>query len=176
MICLDNIDSKRITPNDFIVLIEIPQGSNKKNEIDKETGLLKLDRFLKSSFVYPANYGFIPLTYCDDKDPLDVFVLSQEVLDPFVLVQCRPIGVVKMIDDGELDEKIIAVPIKDSSMQSYQDIINLPTSILEKIKHFLLYYKDLENKSVVIEGIEGKSQAFETIKNALNKYLKLKNN
>lgn len=146
----------------------------KKYEIDKETGFLKLDRILNTSFVYPANYGFIPLTHCEDNDPLDVFVLSQEILEPMVIVQCRPIGVIKMIDNGELDEKIISVPIHDHSMEEYQNIEDVPVSLLEEIKHFLSHYKDLEKKTVVIEDIYDKFKAFTVIKNALNKYIKLK--
>lgn len=146
---LNQINPQRITENDFLVLIEISKGSNKKYELDKETGFLKLDRILNTSFVYPANYGFIPLTHCDDNDPLDVFVLSKEVLEPMVIVQCRPIGVINMIDNGELDEKIIAVPIKDSFMQEYQDIKNIPNAVLQEIKHFLHHYKDLEQKKLL---------------------------
>lgn len=167
---LQNIDPKRITPEDFLVVIEIPIGDKKKYEIDKETGLLKLDRILNTSFVYPSNYGFIPLTLCDDKDPLDVFVLSREKFDPMVLVQCKPIGVIEMIDNGELDEKIIAIPVKDPFMSEYQDIHNIPNSFLIEMKHFLIHYKDLENKTVFIKKLEGKNKALSVIQNALNKY------
>ncbi|TVY12386.1 inorganic diphosphatase [Candidatus Phytoplasma pini] len=168
-----NIESDTINENQFLVMIEIPQGSKKKYEIDKKTGLLMLDRFLTTSFRYPANYGFIPLTYCDDKDPLDVFVLSQEILDPMILVKCRPIGVIKMIDNGELDEKIIAVIKNDVSMMSYKTVKDLPTSLISEIKHFLMHYKDLENKKVLIEKIEGSEAAFSAIKKALFKYKEL---
>ncbi|WP_341266826.1 inorganic diphosphatase [Candidatus Phytoplasma fraxini] len=170
MNCLKKINLKRITENDFLVLIEISKGSNKKFELDKETGLLSLDRILNTSFVYPANYGFIPLTHSDDNDPLDVFVLSQEVLEPMVLVRCRPIGVIKMMDDGELDEKILAVPIKDSFMMECQDIKHISNSILKQIEHFLIHYKDLEQKKVVIEGIYGKFQSLSVIRKCLDKY------
>ncbi|MEZ0180152.1 inorganic diphosphatase ['Camptotheca acuminata' phytoplasma] len=170
----NNIDSKEVTENDFLVIIEIPQGSRKKYEIDKETGLLKLDRILKTSFVYPSNYGFIPLTFCDDNDPLDVFVLSQEILDPMVSVKCRPLGLIRMIDNNELDEKIIAVPINDPAMASFQNIEDVPVHLLEEMKHFLLHYKDLDNKSVVIEKIEDKSKALIAIKNSLSRYQELK--
>jgi inorganic pyrophosphatase len=171
---LQNVSLDRVMENDFLVFIEISKGSKKKYEIDKETGFLKLDRILNTSFVYPANYGFIPLTHCEDNDPLDVFVLSQEILEPMVIVQCRPIGVIKMIDNGELDEKIISVPIHDRSMEKYQNIKDIPVSLLEEIKHFLSHYKDLEKKTVVIEDIYDKFQAFTVIKNALNKYKELK--
>ncbi|AYJ01313.1 inorganic pyrophosphatase [Candidatus Phytoplasma ziziphi] len=171
---LQNVSSDRVTENDFLVLIEISKGSKKKYEIDKETGFLKLDRILNTSFVYPANYGFIPLTHCEDNDPLDVFVLSQETLESMVIVQCRPIGVIKMIDNGELDNKIIAVPIHDRSMEVYQNIKDVPVPLLSEIKHFLSHYKDLEKKTVVIEDIEDKFKAFTVITNALDKYRKLK--
>ncbi|WAN63602.1 inorganic diphosphatase [Candidatus Phytoplasma rubi] len=171
---LQNVSPDRVIENDFLVFIEISKGSKKKYEIDKETGFLKLDRILNTSFVYPSNYGFIPLTHCEDNDSLDVFVLSQEILEPMVIVQCRPIGVIKMIDNGKLDEKIISVPIHDHSMEKYQNIEDVPVSILEEIKHFLSHYKDLEKKTVVIEDIFDKFKAFTVIKNAINKYIKLK--
>ncbi|MDV3168172.1 MAG: inorganic diphosphatase [Candidatus Phytoplasma stylosanthis] len=174
MVLLNNISSERITENSFLVMIEISKGSRKKYELDKETCLLKLDRILRTSFVYPSNYGFIPLTYCEDKDPLDVFVLSQEILDPMVLVQCRPIGVIEIIDNGEIDNKIIAVPNFDSSMQNYQDIKDVPFFLLEEIKHFLIHYKDLENKKVLIKKIEDKNKSLIIIKESLSKYKKLK--
>ncbi|MDV3196267.1 MAG: inorganic diphosphatase [Candidatus Phytoplasma stylosanthis] len=174
MVLLNNISSDRINENSFLVMIEISKGSRKKYELDKETCLLKLDRILRTSFVYPSNYGFIPLTYCEDKDPLDVFVLSQEILDPMVLVQCRPIGVIEIIDNGEIDNKIIAVPIFDSSMQNYQDITDIPFCLLEEIKHFLIHYKDLENKKVLIKKIEDKNKSLIIIKESLSKYKKLK--
>ncbi|MDV3198442.1 MAG: inorganic diphosphatase [Vigna little leaf phytoplasma] len=173
---LENINAKRITKDKFIVIIEIPQGSKKKYELDKETGLLIIDRFLKSSFCYPLNYGFIPLTFCDDNDPLDVFVLSQEPLEPMTLVECRPLGVIRMIDDGELDEKIIAVPCCDFSMNSYYNINDLPVFLLEQIEHFLLHYKDLEQKKVIVEKIEGIQKAHMVIENALFQYQKLNKN
>ncbi|MFB5029830.1 MAG: Inorganic pyrophosphatase [Candidatus Phytoplasma pruni] len=165
-----DIDPKRITEDQFVVLIEISQGSKKKYEIDKETGLLSLDRYLATSFRYPVNYGFIPLTHCEDNDPLDVFVLSQEPLDPMVLVNCRPLGVIRMIDNGELDEKLIAVPVRDPLMDQYQDIKDLPQSLVAEIEHFLLHYKDLDKKTVSIEKIEGKQEAKNAIKRSLVAY------
>jgi inorganic pyrophosphatase len=167
---MQKINPKRITEEQFVVFIEIPQGSKKKYEIDKETGLLLLHRYLTTSFSYPFNYGFIPLTYCEDKDPLDVFVLSQESLDSMVLVNCRPIGVIRMIDNGELDEKIIAIPVKDTLMEQYQEIKDLPQSLVSKIEHFLLHYKDLDKTTVSIEKIEGKQEAKNTIKLSLIAY------
>ncbi len=167
---MHDINPKRITEDQFVVLIEIPQGSKKKYEIDKETGLLSLDRYLTTSFRYPVNYGFIPLTHCEDNDPLDVFVLSQESLDPMVLVNCRPLGVIRMIDNGELDEKLIAVPVRDPLMEQYQDIKDLPQPLVAEIEHFLLHYKDLDKKTVSIERIEGKQEAKNAIKRSLVAY------
>ena len=110
---LHDIDPKRISPNDFIAVVEIPKGSKNKYELDKETGLIILDRVLYTSTHYPANYGFIPLTFADDLDPLDVVVLCSEPLDPLTLVRCYPVGVIKMLDNGRSDEKIIAIPFSD---------------------------------------------------------------
>ncbi|CCP88248.1 inorganic diphosphatase [Candidatus Phytoplasma solani] len=167
---LHNINPKRITKEEFIVVIEIPQGSKKKYEIDKETGMLLLDRFLTTSFRYPANYGFIPLTHCDDNDPLDVLVLTQESLTPLTLVKCRPLGVIKMIDNYELDEKILAVPVADISCQNWYDLPDIPVSLLDEIKHFFQNYKALEKKSVIIENIKGKQEAFQAIEKSILTY------
>ncbi|MFR0367788.1 inorganic diphosphatase [Candidatus Phytoplasma palmae] len=170
---LKNLSSKRINKKKFIVCVEIPKGSKKKYELDKETGFLILDRFLTTSFCYPANYGFIPFTYCEDKDPLDVFILSQEVLDPMVLVECRAIAVIQMIDNNELDEKIIAVPIADLSTINYNNVKDIPSYLISEIKHFLLHYKDLENKKVVIKKIDSAEEAELTIERSLIKYKEL---
>ena len=121
-----DMDNDRIKKDSFIACIEIPKGSKKKYELDKETGLIILDRILYTSTHYPANYGFIPRTYSQDKDPLDVLVLCNETFDPLVLVKCFPIGVVKMVDEKENDEKIIAVCQNDPSMNGYTDISELP--------------------------------------------------
>ncbi|MDO8167949.1 inorganic diphosphatase [Candidatus Phytoplasma melaleucae] len=172
MYSLQNINLNRFSDEKVIAFIEIPGGSKKKYEMDKETGYLFLDRYLKTSFRYPVNYGFIPLTLCDDNDPLDIFVLSQEALDPMVLVECYPIGIIKMIDNNELDDKIIAVPTKDFIMEKYRNINDLPSPLLSEIKHFLLHYKDLENKNVIIKEILDKAEALLAVKTALNKYQK----
>ncbi|KND62484.1 inorganic diphosphatase [Candidatus Phytoplasma phoenicium] len=173
---LNKIKINRITKDRFLVLIEISKGSKKKYEIDKETGFLMVDRFLTTSFCYPANYGFIPLTHCDDNDPLDVFVLSQEILEPMTLIECRPLGVIRMIDNYELDEKIIAVPLCDLSMNLYQNINDLPSSLIVEIEHFLLHYKDLEQKKVVIEKIEDVRKAYVVIEKSLTRYQKINKN
>ena len=144
-----DISPARITPEDFIAVIEIEKGSKKKYELDKETGLLIMDRILYTSTHYPANYGFIPRTYADDGDPLDVLVLASEPIDPLVTVRCYPIGVITMLDGGKNDEKIIAIPFADPTYNSYRDVDALPKHIFDEIEHFFSVYKDLEpGKSV----------------------------
>ncbi|WP_349402214.1 inorganic pyrophosphatase [Candidatus Phytoplasma solani] len=171
---LHDINPKRITKEEFISVIEIPQGSKKKYEIDKETGMLLLDRFLTTSFRYPVNYGFIPLTHCEDNDPLDVLVLAQESLASLSLVKCRPLGVIKMIDNNELDEKIIAVPMADVVFKDFYDLSDISVSLLAEIKHFFLNYKALEKKNVIIEAIQGKKEALQAIEKSILTYRKLK--
>ena len=165
-----DIDNDRITVDQFISCIEIPKGSKKKYELDKETGLIILDRILYTSTHYPANYGFIPRTYSQDKDPLDVLVLCDEIFDPLVLVRTRAIGVVKMIDNDEIDEKIIAVCINDPNMNVYKDISELPEHRMNEIKHFFQVYKQLENKDTVVQEILGVDAAKEIIKNSIDAY------
>lgn len=164
------IDQKRISPNDFIVCIEIPKGSKKKYELDKESGVMILDRILSTSTQYPANYGFIPKTISDDGDPLDVMVLSSESIDPFTLVRCYPIGVVTMIDGGEKDDKVIAIPFKDPLYNYYQNIDTLPNHIIEEIVHFLKVYKNLENTVTEVSPIKGEKEALEAIQEGIEKY------
>ncbi len=164
-----DIDNRRITPDDFITVIEIPKGSKKKYELDKETGLIILDRVLYTSTHYPANYGFIPRTYADDSDPLDVLVLCQEILDPLTLVRCKPIGVIKMIDGDEVDEKIIAVPLNDPAMR-YGDLDQLPAHLSEEITHFFEVYKFLEGKKTAVEKAEPKETAIQIIKKSIEMY------
>ena len=170
---LHDINPERITKEEFIVVIEISQGSKKKYEIDKETGLLLLDRFLTTAFHYPINYGFVPLTHCEDNDPLDVLVLSQEILDPMTLVKCRPLGVIKMIDNNELDEKVIAVPVFDKYFDHLQNLKDMPLPMIAEIKHFFENYKTLEKKKVVIEAIQDKQAAFIAIETSLLNYQKV---
>ena len=131
-----DIDPSRVTPESFTAVIEIPAGSKKKYELDKQTGLLRLDRILYTSTHYPANYGFIPRTYAGDGDPLDVLVLCSETLDPMVEVDCYPIGVIRMIDDDEIDDKIIAIPFEDPNWNYYHDIDQLPPHHDNEIAHF----------------------------------------
>ena len=165
-----DIDPNRIKPESFEALIEIPKGCKAKYELDKETGLLKLDRMLYTSTVYPSNYGFIPHTLADDGDPLDVLVLCNEVIYPMTLVHCYPIGVIKMIDSGDLDEKIIAIPLKDPTYNSYGDIRELPQHIFEEMMHFFEVYKTLEHKKTTVKEIAHRDEAIAIIEKCLKAY------
>ena len=167
-----DIDKSRINPDDFVACIEIQQGDKVKYELDKETGMLKMDRVLYTSTQYPMNYGFIPLTYCNDNDPLYVFVLRSQPLNTLCLVRCYPIGVIIMKDREEDDEKIIAIPYGDPQYNSYKDIKELPKHIFEELKHFLIIYKQLENKKVVVENLEGHKEAKKIIEESLERYQK----
>jgi inorganic pyrophosphatase len=164
------IDPKRITPEDFIAYIEISKGMKNKYELDKETGCLYLDRILYTSTQYPANYGFIPHTYCEDKDPLDVLVICSESIIPSTILRCKPIGVMFMKDQDLGDEKIIAVPYGDPNWNYLNDINELPAHISEEICHFFKHYKSLEHKKVEVLGMAGREKALETIKNAIKLY------
>ena len=166
------IDEKRIGENQFEALIEIPKGSKAKYELDKDTGLLRLDRVLYTSTVYPANYGFIPRTLADDKDPLDVLVLCNEPIYPMTLVTCVPIGVIKMIDGGALDEKIIAVPVNDPNYKNCGDIDELPQHIFDEMMHFFEVYKVLEHKTTTVKEICHKGEATEIIAKCIKEYNK----
>src|ERR1035437_4630136 len=165
-----DIDPSRITPENFIAIIEIPKGSKKKYELDKETGMIRLDRILFTATHYPMNYGFIPRTYADDRDPLDVLVLCSETLDPMVMVECYPIGVVKMIDNEEIDEKIIAIPFKDPVYNGYRDINTLPQHLLNEITHFFEVYKALEHSKTSIQKIVNREEALTAIVASMNAY------
>ena len=156
-----DISPKRITPEDFVAVIEIPQGSKKKYELDKETGLIILDRVLHTSTHYPANYGFIPRTYGDDGDPLDVLVLCSESMDPLTLVRVYPIGYISMLDDGKNDEKIIAIPFSDPAYNGYRDISALPAHVFDEMAHFFSVYKQLEGKDTVAGDVNGREAAIE---------------
>ena len=158
-----DISKTRIRPDDFVACIEIEQGSKNKFELDKETGLIILDRVLYTSTHYPMNYGFIPHTLSGDGDPLDVFVLCSQPIVIMSLDRCYPIGVVYMTDRDETDEKIIAIPFGDPQYNCYRDISALPLHIIDELKHFLSVYKQLENKEVKVLKVEGNDSAKQTI-------------
>lgn len=165
-----DIGEDRVKKDDFIAVIEISKGGKNKYELDKETGMLKLDRVLYTATHYPANYGFIPRTYADDKDPLDVLVLCQENIESLALVECYPIGVIKMIDGGEHDEKVIAVAKKDPFLNCYNDITEIPNHISAEIMHFFEVYKQLEGKQTMVEKILGREDAERIIEECLQNY------
>ncbi len=165
-----DISKEYIDPESFTAVIEIPKGGKNKYEMDKDTGLLRLDRVLYTATHYPANYGFIPRTYADDGDPLDVLVLCQEPIIPMTLVQCFPIGVITMVDDDSHDEKIIAVPFQDPSLSGYVDIEQLPTHTFEEIQHFFTVYKSLEGKKTTVTNISGREKALEVIRYCIEEY------
>lgn len=166
-----DISPKRITSEEFMCVIEIPKGSKKKYELDKESGYLMLDRILHTSTHYPANYGFIPRTYGDDKDPLDVLLLCAETIEPMTLVKAKPIGVISMIDNGQGDEKIIAVPVNDPTYNHFNDIGDLPSHIFEEMSHFFTVYKNLENKQTAVNEVMGRESAVKIIQQAIDDYI-----
>lgn len=166
-----DISPKRINKDDFMAVIEIEKGSKCKYEMDKETGLLKLDRILYTSTHYPANYGFIPRTYADDLDPLDVLLLCSEKIRPMTMVRCYPIGVMTMLDSGRSDEKIIAVPFDDPTYNNYTDISQIPQHKFDEIRHFFKVYKELEGKETVVNEISGAEEARRVIQKAIDDYI-----
>ena len=153
-------------------IIEIPKGTRAKYELDKESGLLLLDRVLYSSVYYPANYGFIPQTYCDDKDPLDILIVSQIEVVPLCIVPAKVIGVMRMLDGGEADDKIIAVAAGDPSVNHINDISELPKHFISEIRNFFEDYKKLENKTVQVEEFENAEVAQAILKKAIEDYNK----
>lgn len=165
-----DIDPGRISPAEFVAVIEISKGGKNKYELDKQTGMLMLDRVLFTSTHYPANYGFIPRTFAEDGDPLDVLVLCQEAILPLTLVKCRPIGIIGMVDSEAADEKIIAVPVGDPSMAEYTDIGQLPQHTFCEISHFFEVYKSLEGKVTAVKSAMGREEAMEVIRSASASY------
>ena len=151
-------------------IIEISQGSKAKYEVDKETGLLKLDRVVFAAFVYPINYGFIPQTLGDDGDPLDILVLSEVSIEPLCLVHTKVIGVMQMIDSGKSDEKIIAVALGDASVSHFHEVNELPENFKSELKHFFLHYKNLENKTVEVEEFFPRANALDVISKSMRNY------
>ena len=166
-----SIDSNRIKKDRFFACIEISAGSRNKYELDKNTGLLKLDRILYTSTHYPANYGFIPKTYAEDNDPLDVLILCNESIIPLTIVECKPIGVMHMVDNGQADDKIIAVCVHDPFYKDYESIGDLPAHVSEEIKHFFKVYKTLEGKETKVENkLEDAEAAKEIIEKSILRY------
>ncbi len=158
------------------VVIEIPAGSKNKYELDKKSGILKLDRVLSSSVRYPANYGFIPRSFCDDGDPLDVLVLGQEPVVPMTLVYVRPVGVMHMRDGGKADEKILAVHSHDPAFSHIRKLEDVPPHLVAEIQRFFIDYKVLEEKEVVVDPFEGRERAIEVIRTALSDYWRMRAN
>ena len=165
-----DISPEEITPSSFSAVIEISKGSKLKYEMDKATGLMRLDRILYTSTHYPANYGFIPLTYADDNDPLDVLVICSEAINPMTLVKVYPIGVLTMTDSGALDEKIIAIPFADPNYNMFRSVFDLPSHVFAEIRHFFEVYKQLENKETVVNELQGPETAEKIIGNYIENY------
>lgn len=166
-----DISPKRISPEDFVCVVEIPKGSKNKYELDKETGLIILDRILYTSTHYPANYGFIPRSLGDDGDPLDVLLLCSEPLEPLTLCRAYPIGVISMIDNGHNDEKIIAIPFNDPNYNIYTNIDQLPKHIFDEMRHFFSVYKTLENKETAVNEVSERSVAVRIVSEAIDSYI-----
>lgn len=158
------------SPEEFTVVVEISAGSKVKYELDKKTGLLCMDRILHSSVCYPANYGFVPRTYCEDRDPLDALILSQCALIPFCVTTVRPLGIVRMIDQGEADDKLITVPVGDPLYAHYHEVQQLPPHQLLEIRQFFEEYKVLEKKKVQVLDIKGSQKAKDIIQRSSELY------
>jgi len=157
-------------PDVFQAIIEIPKGSKVKYELDKETGLLRVDRMLYSSVVYPANYGFVPRTYADDGDPIDVLVFAQETVDPLSILRARPIGMMSMLDENEEDAKIICIHMDDPAFNDYWHIKEMPDHRLRELRRFFSDYKKLENKDVRVQDFFGPERAKTVLTDAIEKY------
>jgi inorganic pyrophosphatase len=164
----------KAAPQIVTAIIEIPMGSKMKYEIDKETGMLLLDRVLSSSVFYPTNYGFLPQTYCDDKDPLDVLVLGQSPVYPLTLMNARVVGAMKMIDGGEVDDKILAVHADDPQFRSVENLDQVNPHLLREIEQFFRSYKALEKKAVEVQNWVPRDEALQIVRDAIDLYQKEK--
>jgi inorganic pyrophosphatase len=165
----DVIPGKNL-PAEFTAVIEIPMGSSVKYELDKDTGLLRLDRILYSAVFYPANYGFIPQTLAEDDDPLDVLVLCQEAMAPLTLVGARAIGLMTMVDSGKKDHKVLAVAVDDPEYNGFKEAQELPAHRLSMLRRFFQDYKTLEGKAVEVDEFQSASMALPVIEDALARY------
>lgn len=159
-------------PEEFNVIIEIPKGSKNKYEIDKETGLIKLDRAMKTSQDYPFDYGFAPQTLWDDDDALDVVVLTTYPLSPGILVKVRPVAVMRMIDGGDSDDKVLAVPVNDPRWEDIKDLSDVNKHTVKEIQHFFETYKQIEKKEVTVSGFKNKKAAMAAVEKSIKLYKK----
>jgi inorganic pyrophosphatase len=157
-------------PQEFSSIIEIPFGSSVKYELDKASGLIKLDRVLYSAVYYPANYGFIPQTLAEDDDPLDVLVFCQETVTPLTLIKARTIGLMTMVDSGKKDHKVIAIAVGDPEFNSYSEAAEMPSHRLTMLRRFFQDYKQLEGKAVEVDEIQPAKEAYPVIEDALHRY------
>ena len=162
---------ERVVADHFPVIVEVPMGSKNKYELDKPSGLLRLDRVLYSAVYYPANYGFVPRTYCEDGDPLDALVFGQEPVHPLTVVEVRAIGVMKMRDDKGLDDKLLTVNVGDPAFADYRDFRALPKHVIREMVRFFQDYKSLEGKQVVVEEPLGSEEAIRILRAGLTRYL-----
>jgi inorganic pyrophosphatase len=165
-----DVELPRFVEEPIPAIIEIPTGSKVKYELDKSSGLLLVDRILFSAVHYPANYGFVPRTYCDDGDPLDILVLCQEPIQPLAIMQAKLIGVMKMRDDKGEDDKLISVHVDDPNYSDYTDVSELPPHRLRELQRFFQDYKALENKKVLVEAPQGRSEALRVLRDAIGLY------
>ena len=167
-----DMPQSRIHADDFMVVIEIEKGSMNKYELDKETGMLCLDRILHTSTHYPANYGFIPRTYADDGDPLDVLVICSQKMIPMSTVRCYPVGVMSMIDGGRMDDKIIAIPFNDPNYNQIKTMAQLPKHLFDEMRHFFAVYKSLEGKTTAVKEVGDEIEARRIVQQAIDDYQK----